>query len=240
MLNGLSALELGRLRLSVGYGTHKTGRPLTPVEVAQLIGRARTNGNSLSDCAREIRIDETGLIRFLRLLELPEDIRHLVDWGGGNGVLGFSQAVELLRIRNTDQLNAIANAVLEHSLTSKETRQVAQLLRRSSRSPKDVVNEVIGMRPVIERKFVFIGSVADRSITAVLMECTQREKDALLDRSLKTLGLIGASGRLGSRRFTLVGGEEFGSLISKIGKNKLEQRLCSEIRRGLNDDPTKR
>ncbi len=63
---------------------------------------------------------------FLRLLELPEDIRHLVDWGGGNGVLGFSQAVELLRIRNTDQLNAIANAVLEHSLTSKETRQVAQ------------------------------------------------------------------------------------------------------------------
>ncbi len=62
------------------------------------------------------------------------------------------------------------------------------------------------MRPVIERKFVFIGSVADRSITAVLMECTQREKDALLDRSLKTLGLIGASGRLGSRRFTLVGG----------------------------------
>lgn len=240
MLTGLSALELGRLRVSVGYGTHKIGRPLTPVEVAQLIERARRAGNSLSDCAREIRIDETGLSRFLRLLELPEDIRHLVDWGGGNGVLGFSQSVELLKIRSSDQLRTIARAVLEHDLTSKETRQVAQLLKRSGRPPEDVVNEVMGMRPIIERKYVFIGSVSEQALSAALANCTQREKDTLLRRALATLDLLGATGRLGTKRFTLVGDEEFGSSMAKIGKDKLEKLLCSEIHKGLDNASIKR
>ena len=30
MLTGLNALELGRLRMSVGYGTHKKGRWYSP------------------------------------------------------------------------------------------------------------------------------------------------------------------------------------------------------------------
>ena len=235
MLNGLSALELGRLRVSVGYGTHKIGRPLTPVEVAELIDRARSSGNSLGDCAREIRIDETGLSRFLRLLNLPEDVRHLVDWGGGNGVLGFSQAVELLRIRNSDDLRTIATAVLEHDLNSKETRQVAQLLERSGRPPEDVVNEVIGMRSVIERRYVFIGSVTGSSLSAALENCTQREKDALLMSAIESLGLSGATGRLGTKLFTLVGDKQFGLSMSKIGKDHLERRLCVAICEGLED-----
>lgn len=235
MLRGLTALELGRLRVSVGYGTHKKGRPLTPIEVAELIDRARAAGNSLHECARQIRIDETGLARFLRLLKLPEDLRHLVDWGSGSGVLGFSRAVELLSIRNRDHQHTVAKAVLEHGLNSKETRQVAQLLDRSGRRPEEVLSEVIGMRPVVERRYVFIGSVTGSELSEVLANRTQREKDALLNRAIASLGISGATGRLGARRFTLVGDDEFGSSMSKIGKNHLEQRLCSAIRKGLDN-----
>lgn len=235
MLKGLSALELGRLRVSVGYGTHKTGRPLSPVEVAELVDRARASGNTMAECAREIRIDETGLGRFLRLLDLPEDLRHLVDWGSGRDVLGFSAAVELVRIRNTDAMREVANAVLESGLDSKETRQVVQLLERSGRPPDEVIREVIRMRPVIERRYVFIGSVIEESLSAALAQRTQREKGALLERAMSRLGLTGASGRLGSKRFTLVGDEEFGSSLSRIGGAQLEERLCVAIGEELDD-----
>ena len=240
MLKGLSALELGRLRISVGYGTHKKGRPLTPIEVAELIDRAHAAGNSLGECARHIRIDETGIGRFLRLLELPKEIRHLVDWGSANGVLGFSRAVELLRIRNSDHLHTVAKAVLEHGLNSKETRQVAQLLDRSDRTPQDVLNEVIGMRPIVERRYVFIGSVTVASLSTALASRTQREKDVLLENAIASIGLSGTTGRLGNKRFTLVGDEQFELSISKVGKNHLEQRLCAAILNGLVNAATNR
>lgn len=235
MLRGLNALELGRLRVSVGYGTHKKGRPLSPVEVAELVARARATGNTMADCAHEIRIDESGLGRFLRLLELPDELRHLVDWGGGRGVLGYSSAVELVRIPNHDVMRAVANAVLESGLNSKETRQVVQLLERSGRPADDVLKEVLGMRPVIERRYVFIGSVVDQSIADALEKRSQREKDELLQGAMTKLGIAGASGRLGTRRFTLVGDDRFGSSMSKIGKELLEGRLCSAIAKEMDD-----
>lgn len=235
MLRGLSALELGRLRVSVGYGTHKRGRPLSPVEVAEFVDRARQAGNTLADCARQIRIDESGLGRFLRLLELPEDIRHLVDWGGGVDVLGFSKAVELVRIADLADLRSVANAALEHGLNSKETRQVVQLLERSDRGVEEVVREVLGMRLVIERRHVFIGTISDQSLVTALGEKSQREKDALLEAAMHRLELTGATGRLGTKRFTLVGDESFGSSMKKVGKERLERLLCSKIELELDD-----
>ena len=98
MLKGLNALELGRLRISLGYGTHKKGRPLSPIEVGALLRRACDAGQSLSECARVIRIHESGLARFLRVLELPADLQHLVGWGGSGDMIGFSCAAELVRI----------------------------------------------------------------------------------------------------------------------------------------------
>ena len=238
MLQGLSALELGRLRVSVGYGTHKKGRPLSPVEVADLVGRARTAGNTMADCAREIRIDESGLGRFLRLLGLPDDLRHMVDWGSGTDVLGYSRAVELVRIPNPDGMRMVANAVLESGLNSKETRQVVQLLERSGRPVEDVLREVLGMRPVVERRYVFIGSVIGPSLGEALGERSQREKDALLRKAMAGVGLEGASGRLGTSRFTLVGDELFGSSMSKFGKERLEGMLCDAMAKELEDAAT--
>lgn len=238
MLRGLSALELGRLRVSVGYGTHKKGRPLSPVEVAELVGRARAAGNTMADCAREIRIDETGLGRFLRLLELPDDLRYLVDWGGGRDVLGYSQAVELARVPDLEDMEAVANAVLERGLDSKETRQVVQLLERSGRPVEDVLREVIGMRPVVERRYVFIGSVIRPTLVEALGKRSQREKDALLRNAMARVGLAGASGRLGKTRFTLVGDELFGSSMSRIGKERLEGLLCDAMVKDLQDAAT--
>ena len=229
MLIGLSALELGRIRVSVGYGTHKKGRPLAPVEVGVLIGRAQAAGNSLEDCAREIRIDESGIGRFLRLLDLPEDVRHLVAWGSGKGVVGFSCAVELVRIQNPSDQRTVAEAVLKNGLNSREVRQVAQLLKRSGRPARDAVTEVVGMRTVVIQRYVYVGTVTDGHLAAALEKRSQQEKDELLAAGIERLGLHGVTGRLAASRFTLVGDDRLGRLLSNMHGDELEEKLCATL-----------
>ena len=226
MLPGLSGLELGRLRLSVGYGTYKKGRPLSPMEVGLLLRRARGSGVSLKDCAKAIQLDGTGHIgRFLRILDLPQDLRHLVDWsGGGEGTIGFSCAVELVSLSDDDDRRVVANAIISNGMDSKEVRQIAQLRRRSGRPVGECVEEVLGMRSTVERRYVFIGSVSGGAVGA-LAQLTQFQRNSILKACMNQFDLQGASGRLGERFFTLVGDGCFDESMNRIGKDNVETRL---------------
>ena len=229
MLAGLTPLELGRLRVSVGYGTHKKGRPLSPIEVGTLLQKARSEGVSLDECAKAIQLDGTGHIgRFLRILDLPDDVRHLIDWGIGKGFIGFTSAVELTKLNNVTDQHTLAKAILSESINSKEVRQIAQLRKRSGRSIECCVKEVIGMRPKIEKRYVFVGSVASEDVE-VLGKLTQNARDVILSSGIGILGLRAVSGRLGPRFFTLVGNEDFDTSMQEIGKESIEARLRSHI-----------
>ena len=84
----LSPQELQGLLLSVG--THRGKRLLSPVEVANLFAKVTSEGGRLGDCARAAQLEGTTMVgRFLRLLKLPESVRHLVDWGSNPGAIGF-------------------------------------------------------------------------------------------------------------------------------------------------------
>ena len=231
MLSGLSGLEIGRLRMSVGYGTHKKGRPLSPVEVGTLLRRAQNAGASLQDCAKCLKLRGTSQVsRFLSVFDLPEDLRHLVAWGRSADSIGFTTAVQLARIKkNSDDQRTIAIAVLEQGLQMDEVRQVIQLRQRSGRTMEECLKEVLGMRPTVERHYVFIGAVGDESVEAVIGEMTQAERDALLRSSLEALDLQGASGRLGEKLFTLVGDERLNGKLISQGKEAIEARLRAYI-----------
>ena len=230
MLAGLSTLELGRLRMSVGYGRHKKGRLLSPIEVGVRLRRACDAGISLRDFATAVNLHGTGHIgRFLRVLNLPDDIQHLVDWGTGKDFVGFSAAVELERLHDADTQRAVARSILADGLNSKEVRQVGQLRMRSGRTIDACIKEILEMRPTIERRYVFIGSVVDQTVEDALTEVSQAERDAILESGAKLLDLRGATGRLGKRFFTLVGDERFNASMKKIGKESIEARLRAHI-----------
>ena len=234
-LAGLSSLELGRLRLSVGYGTHKKGRPMSPMEVAALIRRAIDQGESLEQCASAMQLAGTGHIgRFLRILDLPEDMRHLVDWGAGRNFIGFTAAVELAKVRDSVAERAIAEAILGHGLNSKEVRQVAQLLRRSGKTVEGCIKEVVGMRPRVERRYVFIGTLTDDCI-ARLDGLGQSARDDALSSAIRGLGLSDAAGKLGERFFTLVGGECFDASMRSVGGEAIEARIRKHIVENVGD-----
>ena len=233
MVAGLSPLEVGLLRLSVGYGGHKTGRPLSPIEVGQLIGRLRRSGLSLEACARFVRLSETNVKRFLSIIELPEDLQHVVAWGARKGTVGFSCAVELARFSAADEQRVVAEAILADGLDKGEVRQVRQLRVRSGRCISACVREVMGMRTVVEKRYVFIGSVSDHDIGRMLGALTQRERDAVLRSGIEALDLPVTAGRLGRRFFTLVGEESFDATMKDIGKGNLEARLRTHIGEAL-------
>lgn len=211
--------------MSVGYGKQQKGRLLSPVEVGELLQRACNAGSSLDECAKEIRIDATGLRRFLRILELPDDLQHVISWGNPRDAVGFSCAAELARIPGADDQRTVTSAILANGLNSKEVRQVAQLRERSGRPVSECVKEVIGMRPTVDRRYVFIGSVVDQAMQEHLAGLPQRERDAMLAAGVENIGLKGASGRLGPRFFTLVGDESFGASMEQVGKQDIEARL---------------
>ena len=230
MLPGLSGLEIGRLRMSVGYGTHKRGRPLSPIEVGRLLRRAQSAGASLQHCAECLKLSKDQASRFLRVLELPEDLRHLIEFGGsGDSRIGFTTAVQLARVSDLDNQRAVATAILEQGLQTDEVRQVIQLHKRAGRMMKECLNEVISMRPTVERHYVFVGTIGDERLEAILGGMAQSERDGLLRFSIDALDLRGISGRLGEKLFTLVGGERLNHTMISQGKESIEARIRANI-----------
>ena len=76
-MKGLSAYELRQLILSVG--THRSDRPLSPIEVAKLMRRALDMGETRKTLAGRLLLDDSSIIgRFMRLLSLPVQVQHLV------------------------------------------------------------------------------------------------------------------------------------------------------------------
>ena len=128
-----------------------------------------------------------------------------------------------------DSQRAVGKAVLEHGLSKVEVRQVAQLIARSGRSAAVCVKEVLGMRPKVEKRYVFVGSVVDDGVLKILGRCSQRERDGVLAAGMKAIGLVGAAGRLGVKMFTLVGDEGFNASMKEVGKEGIEPRLRAYI-----------
>ena len=222
--------------MSVGYGTHKKGRPLSPVEVGKLIRQAKEAGVSTEDCAKAINLDKTGIGRFLRLLDLPENVQHLVSWGAQKDSIGFSVAAQLARFEDTEDQHAVIETILTDGLSRKEIEQVLQLKNRSGRKIGECLKEVLGMRPVIEKRHVFIGMIDDQDLEVTLSGLTQAQRDSILQSSIQALDLAEVSGRLGKNTLTLVGSHCLGTYIRNIGADNLEAQLIAQIQKGINDE----
>lgn len=226
----LSPQERQGLLLSVG--THRGRRPLSPVEVAHLFAKVIAGGGRLGDCARAARLEGTTMVvRFLRLLKLPESVKHLVDWGNRPGTIGFSAGTELARLDDEIE-EKVVPGVLTYRLRGSEVRQIVQLRKRSTRSVEDCLNEVVGMRPRIDKRYVYIGAVTKPDLKTSLECMTQKQRDELFNSVLN--GVLDVSDlavtKLGSGRFTLVGGVDFAEVMNQK-KDSLEQEVNDALQR---------
>lgn len=225
---GISEQERKKLLLSIG--THKGSRPLSPVEVASLLDRVTQAGMASEELAAALYLEGTTMLgRFRRLLTLAPEVAHLVDWGTSEGTLGFSAAQELARLPSQEQQSVLAEACLRHNLSSSEVRQVVQLVLRSKRRVADCVTEVVGMRPTVEVRHVFVGSVSE-SLRAHLAKMTQLQRNELLQAALNSAypKVAFPVARLGIDRFTMSGGPELAVVMGTDFEERVNSALKAE------------
>ena len=227
-LYGLEPEIFSKLILSVG--SHRGIRPLSPIEVADSLRIMVQNGATLEDCARAVHLDGTAMVsRFLRLNQLDEDVKHLIDWGASRTSIGFTSAQELARIHQDDHQH-LAKNILEFGLISSEVKQITQIYKRSRRSISECVNEIVGMRPQIEIRHVVVGSIVDEKARDCLAKLSQLERNSLFQKALNQIfpGILEVSGSLSPIRFTMAGDHVFSAAFKKL-EGDFEQVVSQKI-----------
>ncbi len=226
MITGLAREQIRDLILSVG--THQDVRALTPVEVATYFQTALDAGASREEIAQTCLLETTVMIgRFLKLLNLAPDIQHLVVFGTRTDSLSFTQAMELARLPDLAAQSALANAVLENGLSKDEVREVCQLLERSEHEVEEAVDQIVRLRPQIDRYFVLMGSIEETGTREFLESKTQLERDEILVAVLNELAFEGG-GHLGVDRFTVSTRTE-----PSLGAAKLESGINGFLLAGI-------
>jgi hypothetical protein len=218
VITGLAREQIRDLILSVG--THQDVRALTPVEVATYFQTALDAGASREEIAQTCLLETTVMIsRFLKLLNLASEIQHLVVFGTRTDSLSFTQAMEVARLPDLVAQSALANAVLENGLSKDEVREICQLLERSEHEVKEAVDQIVKLRPQVDRYFVLMGSIQETGTREFLESKTQLERDEILVAALNELAFEGG-GHLGVDRFTVSTGTE-----PSLGAAKLESSI---------------
>ena len=127
-------------------------------------------------------------------------------------------------------MEEVVRGVLTYRLSGSEVRQVVQLRSRSLRSVKECLKEVLGMRPRVEKRYVYVGAVTNSALRASLEAMTQGQRDALLASAIRGVLTVTdlAVTKLGPGRFTLVGGTDFGGAMRQR-KDSLEREINDAI-----------
>ena len=223
-MNGISGAEYQGLLRSVG--THRNTRPFSPVEVAELLGKAVAAGATRSQCAQALGIGPSQISAFLNLIQLAPQIRHLADWQGSKAAsIAFSTMAELRRLPQDDQVVA-ANAALTHKLTWKEAVQLVQIAIRSGNPIGDCVTQVLNLRPQIITRHLFVGAVTNPEIRPWLDTMPQNDRDRLLSNALRKLTGINyqTNVRLGANEFTVLSDHDLPTLLG-LQPNDIETSI---------------
>ena len=217
--------------LVLSVGTHRGKRPLSPIEAGIAIDQEIRQGTSLAELARDLLLKDTTMLpKFRRLVQLPAEVRHLVDWGGSPATISMSSAAEISRLADSDDQQLLADAVLSNRLTRIEVQQIVELSLKQIASLPAAVQSILNTRPKTVHQHIFVGAVDRSGISESISTMTQQQRDEILANVLKRIvpKEISAKGRLGLSRFDIVGGEDLANHFDKVPQG-FEQLINHEI-----------
>ena len=231
ILQGLTPEEAKGLILSVN--THHGHRPLGPIEVARMFSKAISHGADREQCASFVHLKGQDMIsRFLRLLELPPFVQHSTDWRQTGPRISFTSAWKLSALPNEEQEEACLE-IMANQLGTKEVEEAVQLRQRSGRKFSDCVQEVVRMRPSIEKVHVILGAITDMKVKEWLSNQTQIQRDSLFEQVLAQAyeGAKKCSGRLGIDRFTIVTNDQGYSIVNPSSNGSFENVITQALKK---------
>ena len=227
-MDGLTTSEYQTLILSVG--THLNDRILSPVEVADLLAKSMAAGNSRKDCSEALGLGMSQLGTFLNLNKLDPEVKHLAGWRGTtDATIAFSTLSQLVDLSPDDQLG-VAQAILRHRITRKETEQVIQIHRRSGKQIADCVTDVLRLRPQVETRHVLFGAITSEEEKQYFSALAQKDRDKLMKQALILVLPDGYSvdSHLSSGSFTIVSNHDLTSLLG-VAADQFEEIVNSKL-----------
>ena len=167
MLESLTINEQARLLVTVGK--HGKSRPITPIQVMELLHKTIDVDQDIGATADCLELKDTSMLRkFMDLKNLPEHIWPLVSWGTTGGYLSFSTAALIAKVEDESDVNLLTNATIEYQLTKNEIRSVIQRIRRGKKqniSTAQAVEEIVNLRPVVVHQYLYYGNFSDRPLS---------------------------------------------------------------------------
>ncbi len=232
-MKGLLSHEISQLILSVG--THKSKRPLLPMEVAEYMQKALDAGEKRTNIAEKLYLEDSSIIgHFIRLLSLPSQVQQIIGWGSDPSTISFTAAAVIARLDSSQEQRILAKAALEHQFNKSEIIQVVQIRRRSGNPIDSCIKAVLDQRPIVERRHVIIGEIRSENLKNELKQISQQERNNLLKLVLEQHGPdtphLGA--KLGVEYFILVGDEHFHSTIVTLPQG-FEESITEYLTREL-------
>lgn len=232
-MKGLSPFETRQLILSIG--THKTERALSPVEVAKYLQKVLDAGEKRVKIAERLHLRGTSMIgRFLRLLSLPIQVRHLINWGSDPTSLSFHAASEIARLEVSEEQITLAKAALESQFNKSDIIQVIQIYQRSNKSIDDCIKAVLKQRPIVERRHLIAGELCCEELRTRLKQTSQQIRDNLLEsvleRHIPNVSPLGTKLRDGY--FLIVGDDQLHSQVMSLSDD-FEKTITEYLIEGL-------
>ena len=203
--------------LIISVGVHRKERPLSPVEVAELLQNLLNLGTTKKEISKELVLDSTNISRFLRLLNLAPEIQHLIGWGGPSRI-SFSTASEIARLKTSEEHEFLVKGTLEHKLSKNEVIQIIQVRNKFGKPIAECVEEILEMRPRITRQYLFIGAVKSSEMRQRLSKMSQEERNVLFEKAIRAnySNLPYREGLLGIKGFSLIGDENLDQALSQF------------------------
>ena len=227
-MHGLTTSEYQSLILSVG--THRNDRLLSPMEVADLLAKSIAAGTSRRGCSEALGLGISQLGTFLNLNKLDPGVRQLAGWRGTtDATIAFSTLSQLVVLSPEDQLD-VAQAILRHRITRKETEQVIQIHSRSGKQISDCISDVLHLRPEIEIRHVLFGAITSEEAKERFVSLTQKDRDKLMKQALVSVLPEGYSvdSHLSGGSFTIVSNHELPGLLG-IAADRFEEMINSKL-----------
>ena len=225
---GLTTSEYQSLILSVG--THRTDRVLTPIGVARLLAKAIEAGTPRKSCSEALGLGMSQLATFLNLNKINPQIQELANWRGtANAAIAFSTLSQLAVLSPKDQLT-VAEAILRHRITRKETEQIIQINNRSRKNINDCIADTLQLRPQIETRHVLFGAITEERVREKFQSLTQADRNRLMSQALDTVVPEGypVDGHLTAESFTLVSNHNIPTLLG-IAPDQFEELVNAEL-----------
>jgi hypothetical protein len=167
------------LILSVG-DSHLTPRPCSPIEIAQLIEKAKNSGYTTKEIAERCHFGATMVSKFANLLKVSKDFWHLIDWGGDDeGLISFT-AAQMVAQHNENLQKEILAAKLKYGFNKDEISFLGQRIKNSGMTIEQCIEESSRKRHGPPILFWLLMGAFSENAQKVIVNLSQLERDNIL------------------------------------------------------------